>query len=98
MSKLHPTFVDYYSKNLKSIKIASKRDGVTVKEWIKYTYGETLSQYRNRQKRQYTKKFCNSFWHRECENKYTDICKKCKYFYSYSDRDKMTPKERKYRY
>lgn len=87
------TFNDFYDKRLKEIKKCSKRDKVSVKDFIKINYHKTVSEFKKWQKQLYTGKSCHSFWHRECVNKGVE-CYRCNKYYSLKDWDKMSVKEK----
>ena len=87
------TFDDYYNKNLKEIRLCSKRDKVSVEYFIEKHYYKSLSEYKEWIKSHYEGKDCHSFWHRECVNKGIK-CNDCIKFYSISEWDKMTIKQK----
>jgi hypothetical protein len=87
------TFNNYYKERMKSAKIGAKNHNLSVEVFIKTFHKMTMEEYKAARKRDYERKECHSFWHRECENKGIE-CHHCCHFFSSAEWDKMTTKEK----
>lgn len=77
------SFQDYYDYVTYDFKKIAKVRKESLKIFIKEAFNKTLTEFKKDVSKDYHRKMCHSFWHRECENK--DImCDKCCEFKSYA--------------
>jgi hypothetical protein len=90
-------FDKYYNKKLKDILKLAKKEKISLKEYIIKRYDfcfrnkiiiNPLTEFKSFKKKEFKRKECHSFWHRECENKYKE-CYHCCEYYSLHDKAKF---------
>lgn len=86
-------FETYYKKRMAEIRKLAKKENMSAVEYLKDRNRKTPEEYKEYLRHRYEFKSCHSFWHSECTNRGIE-CGRCKYFFSQSDWDKMTVKER----
>jgi hypothetical protein len=79
-----PSFNNFLKNRISFLKANAKKKNITLKDYIKTIYGQTMSEYKSYHRSLYNRKECHSFWESKCMYKNIE-CYHCTHYYSMED-------------
>lgn len=84
-------FQRYWNKKLKSLRVALKRDKISLKEFTNSLCYKSVFEYKYRIYKNYSRKCCQSFTYKVCMS---TLCIYCNHYYSQEDYNNYTLEEK----